>query len=269
MVTLNKSLNFSSTRACKLKSNQEDSKCSRCQWILGLLSAKVLLAPPPSASPLCLWRVVKHVAIFCLFADSPAKCAEPPFLSWEISLAKTAVTNNQRSLLTRPDYIPPYLSAGESTPGVLSADFARSKLSAFTPCSGCVCSSCVCWRSYFRNLVFGPVKFWMVLLSACCVAPGVEHSTNYLSVRPTHTHTYVAFLLSVCVTLNNMMITTDLVSERGTSPGNERNWWGELWAGCTVCKQITGWFGRDPLRAPQQSCQYVARKTSVSLMNYT
>lgn len=62
---------------------------------LALLSAEVLLAP----SPLTCAEACGH---FLSFADSPAKCAEPPFLSWEISLAKTAVTNNQRSLPTRP-----------------------------------------------------------------------------------------------------------------------------------------------------------------------
>lgn len=131
--------------------------------------------------------------------------------------------------------------------------------------SDCVVRACVDAR--VSNLVLRPVTFWMALLSACCVASGVEHSTNYLSTR--HTHTNALLLLSVCVSLNDTMITTDLVSGRGTSPGNERNWWGELWAGCSLCKQITGWFGWDPLRAPQQGCRYVACKTSMSLMNYT
>lgn len=52
-------------------------------------------------------------------------------------------------------------------------------------------------------------------------------------------------------------------------PGIECNWWGELWAGCSVYKQITGWHSRDPLRAAQHGCWYVVCKTSMSLMNYT
>lgn len=73
----------------------------------GLLSAEVLLAPP---SLMC-GEACGH---FMSFADSPAKCAAPPFLSWEISLAKTAVANNQCSLPTGPEYILPYLSAAST-----------------------------------------------------------------------------------------------------------------------------------------------------------
>lgn len=93
----------------------------------GLLSAEVLLAP----SSLTCAEACGH---FLSFADSPAKCAEPPFLSWEISLTKTAVRNNQRSLPTRPDYILLYLSAAftararESASGVPNTDFVRPNL---------------------------------------------------------------------------------------------------------------------------------------------
>lgn len=95
---------YSSPHICKWVLRSKTSTGSLCP---GLLSTPVSL--PPS-SPTC-GEACGH---FLPFAVSPAKCAEPSFLSWEMSLSKTAVTNNQRSLATSPDYILPYLSAAST-----------------------------------------------------------------------------------------------------------------------------------------------------------
>ena len=106
------------------------------------------------------------------------------------------------------------------------------------------------------------VKFREGLSSAFCRRPSDERPTNYLMC-------YRVPPLSVCASFKGHDDHNQPhVGERAILE-IECNWWRELWAGCSVCKQITGWLGWDPLRVTQHGCWYVVCKTSGPLMNYT
>lgn len=183
----------SSTRVCKLvlKSIQEDSKYSRCHYAQVRWALKCFWHPR-------LWRVVKHVAIFCLSLTALWSVRSLHFSAGKsASLKPPSQTISTHYPPGRTTFYPIYLQhpTPESASGVLYADFVRSSLSVCDSVVG-VCVDALASITSCLDLSNSEWCFYPPAAS-----PPVLSTQPITSPCDLHTHTHVCGISSFCLCL--------------------------------------------------------------------